>query len=160
MVVKVKSGKGFYLGDVCYVLNDEVYHGVWGKAHYEDGAWEDPKTGLQFAVAGTAYGDGEYVDGENHVYGVDAGVIGLVPLEMVGKTDGLELGRVFISGGEATFEAENGVFFVEMPNGEHVIINTNEEETEDEDWYGEIEEGFAEDEVGFDPYLGCYTDDV
>lgn len=150
MEAMVKSGKGFYVGDICYVLSDEIYHGVWGKAHYEDGVHE--AKGYKFAVAGTAFGDGEYVDGQGNVYGVDAGVIGLVPLELIGKLDGLDLGRVFFQSGEATFEAEDGVFYITMPDGEIVIINTDEESDDEYD--------FADDEVGYDPYLGCYTDDV
>lgn len=156
MVAKVKSGKGFYVGDICYVLSDEIYHGVWGAAHYEDGVYE--AKGYEFAVAGTAYGDGTYADGQGNVYGVDAGVIGIVPLELIGKLDGLESGRVFFQSGEADFEEEDGVFYVAMPDGEIVIIDTKDE---DENWWDdEHAEGFADDEVGYDPYLGCYTDDV
>ena len=162
MEAVVKSGKGFYVGDVCYVLGDQIYHGEWGRMHgYKDGVWEDPKTGFSFAVAGTAYGDGSYFDGEGHEYGVDAGVIGVVPLELVEK-DLSDCGRVFLGGGEAEFEAEDGVFTVVLPDGKIVVIDTREEEEdEDEDWWDdEYAEGFADDEVGFDPYLGCYTDDV
>ena len=153
MKFTVHSEKGFYLGDICYVLGDETYYGVWGGNHYEDGCFEVGEGGFQFVVAGTAYGDGTYFDGQGHEYGVDAGVIGLVPLELVGKEDGLSDGRVCLCGGEAEFEVEDGVFFVSLPNGENVIINTAAEEDE-EDW----EDDYSE--AGYDPYLGCYTDDV
>lgn len=156
MEAVVKSGKGFYIGDVCYVLGDRIYHGEWGRMHgYADGVWEDPKSGFSFVVAGTAYGDGSYYDGEGHEYGVDAGVIGVVPLELVEKERGLELGRV-IYGGEAEFEVDDGVFFVRVDGGDSVIIDTKEEECEeDEECWDD-----ADDEMGYDPYLGCYTDDV
>jgi len=164
MVANIMSNKGFYLGDICYVLGEDVYDGVWGKEGYEDGYYEDPKSGFGFAVAGTAYGDGSYFDGEGHEYCVDAGVIGLVPLELVEKEDGLELGRVFIGGGYADFEADNGLFCATIPFGQIVVINTREEEEEDDDWCDEEEEeeewDDADDEMGYDPYLGCYTDDV
>ena len=151
----VKSGKGFYVGDVCYVLGDRIYHEEWGRMHgYKDGVWEDPKSGFSFAVAGTAYGDGSYFDGEGHEYGVDAGVIGLVPLELVEK-DLRDCGCVFLGGGEAEFEAEDGVFTVVLPDGKIVVIDTREEEEEDEECWDD-----ADDEMGYDPYLGCYTDDV
>ena len=81
--VTIKSSKGFYIGDICYVLNKDFYHGVWGAADYKDGKYADPETGVEFAVAGTAYGDGEYQDNHGNRYPVDAGVIGLVPLELV-----------------------------------------------------------------------------
>ena len=152
----VTSKKGFYVGDVCYVLGDAVYDGVWGKENYRDGVIEVPGTGFCFAVAGTAYGDGSYVDGEGHEYGVDAGVIGLVPLELVEKKDGLKLGRVFEVDGTAEFEASEGVFTVTIPYGQIIVIDTKEEEEEEECWW----EDDADDEMGYDPYLGCYTDDV
>ncbi len=167
---KVKSNKGFYLGDVCYVLSEDVYDQVWGEENnYEDGIIEVPGTDCCFGVASTAYGDGGYYDGESHEYGVDAGVIGLVPLELVEKEDGLEFGRVFGEIGTAEFEADEGKFFVTLPSGKIVIIDTKgedevyedkEEEPNDDGWYFDIVEGFSDDEVGFDPYLGCYTDDV
>ena len=34
---KIKSEKGFYVGDICYALSDDTYDGVWGGAGYEDG---------------------------------------------------------------------------------------------------------------------------
>ena len=73
MVATVKSGKGFYIGDVCYVLGNRVYFEEWGHARrFAKGVCKDSKTGFSFAVAETAYGDGGYVDGEGNVYGVDA----------------------------------------------------------------------------------------
>jgi hypothetical protein len=37
--------------------------------------------GLRFAYHGTAYGDGCYTDQHFNEYGVDAGIIGCIPLE-------------------------------------------------------------------------------
>lgn len=31
----IKSDKGFYVGDICYALAEDVYHGVWGGAGYK-----------------------------------------------------------------------------------------------------------------------------
>ena len=119
---KIKSEKGFYVGDICYVLADDTYHGVWGGAGYEDGIYEVPGTDFSFAVAGTAYGDGTYFDDGGHAYDVDAGCIGLVPLELVDKeTCG---GQVFDIPGEAYFEACDGVFEIELPDGDTVLIDT------------------------------------
>lgn len=30
---KIRSDVGFYIGDICYVLDDRIYHGVWGDQH-------------------------------------------------------------------------------------------------------------------------------
>lgn len=81
----IKSDKGFYVGDICYALAEDVYHGVWGGAGYEDGKHTDPATGRDFIVAGTADGDGEYNDQTGRLYPVDAGNIGIVPLELLDK---------------------------------------------------------------------------
>ena len=81
--VKIRSDIGFYIGDICYVLDDRLYHGVWGDQHgFVDGTFKDPDTGLEVAVAGTAYGDGRYLGSDGAEFPVDAGVIGLVPLEL------------------------------------------------------------------------------
>ena len=128
----IESKKGFYIGDICYVLNDKVYHGVWGKAEYKDGIYKEPSTGFEFAVAGTAYGDGEYEDNEFRRYYVDAGCIGLVPLELVEKDTGG--GHLYEGAGTATFEAESGSFKITLPCGKIITIETDEE-IDEEDCY-------------------------
>lgn len=128
----IKSNKGFYVGDVCYALADAIYHGVWGKWGYCDGKYSTPD-GFAFVVAGTAYGDGEYVDQAGRLYGVDAGVIGLVPLELV-KPEYDFGGQIFEGAGVATFEACNGFFSVTLPNGAVIEINTDYIEEYDEEY--------------------------
>ena len=129
----IKSNKGFYVGDVCYALNDDIYYGIWGKWGYCDGKYSTPD-GFAFVVAGTAYGDGEYVDKAGRLYGVDAGVIGLVPLELV-KPEYDFGGQIFICAGEAVFEACNGFFSVTLPNGEFIEINTADCDEEHDEEY-------------------------
>jgi len=77
----MKPGK-YYIGDICYFMDDKLYDEVWGTQFgYSGGHYERPD-GTGFIVMGTAYGDGHY-NGSNGVgYGVDAGVIGLVSLEL------------------------------------------------------------------------------
>lgn len=122
----IKSNKGFYVGDICYALNDDIYSGIWGKWGYCDGKYSTPD-GFAFAVAGTAYGDGEYIDQKGRLYGVDAGVIGIVPLELLDKHYNFG-GHIFEGAGEAIFEAEKGFFSITLPNGEAIAINTNDED--------------------------------
>lgn len=133
----ITSEKGFYIGDICYVLADKLYHGVWGKNGYTDGECADPETGLKFAVASTAYGDGEYEGSDGNYYGVDAGVIGIVPLELVEKKGGLKLGSVHECAGSAEMSAEGGCFVFTLPNGEEIVILTGDiDETDDDlEWW-------------------------
>lgn len=139
----VTSEKGFYIGDLCYALNDDTYDEVWGGANYEDGIYTEPKTGLAFAVAGTAYGDGTYEDDHLRSYDVDAGNISLVPGELAEDTDG---GHYFEGAGTATFEAEGGVFTITLPDGQSVYTNTADDLEEEDDYYEEYEEEEYEEE--------------
>ena len=125
----VSSKKGFVITDICYVLSRDVYFDFWiEKKDGADGIFE--VNGFSFAVGSTAYGDGLYIDNYGNKYPVDAGIIGLVPLELVGKKDGLRLGAVFSTPGEAKFKSENGIFDITLPNGEEIHINTENDDPE------------------------------
>ena len=101
--LKVDSNKpmpGVYVGDPCYILNDEFYQKFWGKENnFEDGAFSKDGRPVMI-VCSTAYGDGCY-DGQIHDYEnhsntqhdfpVDAGVLAVVNLEFA---DPDELERV------------------------------------------------------------------
>lgn len=134
---KIKSNKGFYIGDLCYVLDDKKYDGIWGGAGFEDGVYKDPETGFSFAVAGTKYGDGTYHDDSGRSYGVDAGNLSLVPLELATRytIEELErLGTIIYTSGEAEFTADEGVFDIKLPSGETIHINTDDEEDDEDGW--------------------------
>ena len=123
----IKSCKGFYIGDICYVLGDDDYHSFWGNQKgFADGKFEVPGKGYAFAVGFTAYGDGVYSDEEGRLYPVDAGVIGIVPLELVEKENGLENGTVIMMPGIAALDCEDGVFDFCLPDGSTVNIDTRE----------------------------------
>lgn len=77
----------YVISDPCYVLKDKDY-----KRFLKDtdsckvgGVFVDSKTGLKFAVFSTAYGDGCYLDNIGREYGVDAGMIGCIPVAMCSK---------------------------------------------------------------------------
>lgn len=136
----IRSEKGFYIGDLCYALNDAIYDEVWGGAGYQDGIYEDPASGFKFAVAGTAYGDGTYEDAYYlRTFDVDAGNLSVVPGELVEDTQG---GHYFPGAGEAYFTAEDGVFEISLPGGELITIDTANEagEEDEEDYYEETED--------------------
>lgn len=128
MKESIKSNKGFYVGDICYVLDDKIYYDVWGANGFKNGKFSDPETGYEVAVASTAYGDGCYIGSNGIAHGVDAGVIGIVPLELVPKKDSLRFGSVYLGAGIAIMEAEDGRFTFTFPNGEVIKINTAEED--------------------------------
>jgi len=71
----------YYIGDPCYSFND---HATWlkvlGASEYFDLPYE--QDGLTAIAFNTAYGDGTYLDQDGREYPVDAGMIGLVPVDM------------------------------------------------------------------------------
>lgn len=148
---EIKSEKGFYIGDICYVLLDRLYHDVWGEKHgYEAGTFMDPETGRHVAVAGTAYGDGTYAGSDGTEFPVDAGVIGLVPLELVKNSYGQEDGKVVEVPGTAIFSASDGKFEITTPDGNVLTIDTTWEpgyyDEDDEDFYEDDDDDWGDEE--------------
>lgn len=133
---QTSTQKGFYIGDICYALDDDTYDTVWGGANYVDGKYD--VNGYSFIVGSTAYGDGEYTDQHGNVYGVDAGNIGIVPLELCtgDSEDNLKhLGNVLYTTGVATFECENGIFDIATPNETIHIDTAGNTYDDDDEWY-------------------------
>jgi hypothetical protein len=96
------AGK-YWIGDPCYVLSHDDSKFNWGE--FCSFCFKDDKTGrknegivthqgITFAYFGTAYGDGCYNDQFCNEYGVDAGMIGCIPVDSVIDKDGLGLGTV------------------------------------------------------------------
>ena len=99
--INIKSGK-MYIGDLCYALSDDIYDGVWGnQGHYEDGKYETQNG--EFAMVGTAYGDGCYLGSDGMEYPVDAGIIGICDASLVNK-DVHGYGTIVDATGEANME--------------------------------------------------------
>lgn len=147
MDCKIKTSKGMYIGDPCYVLKDEDYDQWCDQLEYEDGVINIGD--LQWCAAGTANGDGEYCDNDSDaLYGVDSGSIGLVPLELVEDMERAKtLGRVIEVPGEYYFDRdEQGTFLIRTPDNKWVNIATGYDELEDEDWDEEGEEADYERE--------------
>lgn len=84
----MKAGK-YWVGDLCYVLADrweevceltikdnQCLYGVFTL-----------KDGTEFAIHGTAWGDGEYPDHEGNTYPVDSGSIGCVLVSSIENAD-------------------------------------------------------------------------
>jgi len=123
--MKFVAGK-YYIGDPCYAVKDEN----WGKLIDDTGCFgiEDSEcfengcftyNGSQCFTKGTAYGDGCYTDNYGREYGVDAGLIGIMPIEVC-DGDYIEGGNVIMFEEDFYVSASNGVF-----NFGNIEIDTN-----------------------------------
>ena len=133
---KINVKNGFYIGDLCYALNEKVYDEVWGGNNYEDGQYTDPETKAEFAMVGTAYGDGEYESSEEGLaFPVDAGIIGVADLAICdGDTS---LGKVVPDySGIVFIEYNDGTITVSWKPDKYydlIEIYTSDEEDDNED---------------------------
>lgn len=91
--MKLAAGD-YVIADPCYVLDRDVYDRLLKDTDYfmmnsvdRGGVMVDTVSGKYFAVFGTKYGDGIYDDNKGFSYGVDAGCIACIPVEMC-KLDG------------------------------------------------------------------------
>lgn len=142
MSVTFKAGK-YYVGDPCYVVRD---HKVWVQLLDDTNYFQNENQtykGRTIFAEGTAHGDGCFYDYEGREYGVDAGLIGIIPFEII---EGVGCGGQIIEF-EKDFKvsADNGIFTF----GD-VVINTreddSEEDNEDEDENDEEDSDDWEDE--------------
>ena len=128
ITLEAKFGPGkYYIGDICYMMDDDIYHDTWGrKFNYEAGVF--PVKDTKFAVANTAYGDGGYQGSDGREYSVDAGVIGVVPEILWSKEKGRngDGGRIVEVKKELIFKTdEAGLFEITIDN-EELVIDTND----------------------------------
>ena len=132
---KINVKNGFYIGDLCYALNKKIYDEVWGGKNYEDGRYTDPETKAEFAMVGTAFGDGEYDSSDGVAFPVDAGIIGVADLAICdGNTS---FGKVVPNySGTVLIRYENGTITVSWKPDKYysfIEIYTCDEEDYDED---------------------------
>ena len=93
----VTTEQGLYIGDPCYVINEEDWsdfldeYRIARKAGFTHFKFK----GFTVGVTRTAHGDGSYTGTDGFSYSVDAGLLGVVPLELVEDKEKAErLGRV------------------------------------------------------------------
>lgn len=127
------AGK-YYIGDPCYVvanddwiplLNNTGCLGCDDSPNYDEGLFT--YKGKQCFASGTAYGDGCYSDNRGHAYGVDSGMIGILPEEVCtfGQTVSNEFDNVFEFKHEFEVWEQNGMFFFGK-----IVIDTGDEQNE------------------------------
>lgn len=80
--ITMPAGK-YFVGDPCYAVKDEMWLDWLNAADYSQNRHLVANTPDGYQVVGfnTAHGDGSYFDQYGFRYGVDAGLIGLVPYE-------------------------------------------------------------------------------
>lgn len=93
----VTTEQGLYIGDPCYVINREDWSDfldeyiIARKVGFKHFKFK----GFTVGVTRTAHGDGSYTGTDGFSYSVDAGLLGVVPLELVEDKEKAErLGRV------------------------------------------------------------------
>jgi len=122
----------YYVGDLCYALEDDIYHGVFGDKGYVNGLYRNEED--FFLVSGTAFGDGEYVDTEGRSYSVDAGILGICPIALAKKgTDG---GHVVEFDGATECYFRAGMFSF-TPVGEAIALFVIDTRGDDESEFSE-----------------------
>ena len=137
--VHFEPGK-YFLGDVCYALPEDIYDEVWGdKYNYQNGyfAWDDEDGNQgEFAVASTAYGDGEYYGGID-VFLVDAGVLGVTDITDRQRYTDSELSRIgkvvrVSKGLDFSYDKDTHSFTYNV-DGKEFTVETEFEDDEDFD---------------------------
>jgi hypothetical protein len=131
----------YYIGDPCYAIPDEEwmdYLNTYPKSDIPGQGWVD---GVAIMYKGhkcfhdsTAYGDGGYRGSDGIEYGVDAGIIGILPIEVCDpeaikdiKANGLANVRTFDKPFHVWCE-ENGTFHF----GDITIVTDGGDEDDDE----------------------------
>jgi hypothetical protein len=150
------AGK-YYIGDPCYVFSGES----WSKLCDETDCFENGEDhphlfshrGHKFFGASTAHGDGTFYDSDGYRYGVDAGMLGIVPIalvelegESIEDIEKYKLGRIH----EFKEDFEVGVNELHTFLFGDIIIDTDDE-AED---YGE--DDYYPDDSDYDDYDDCF----
>lgn len=137
----------YYVGDCCYVLDDDIYHDVWGKHYnYQNGTFEC--NGKRVAVGSTGLGDGTFRGSDGIDYCIDSGTLAMVPFSLCTKCsedEAKELGAVYTFDSEIQFHSHRGIFEV-ASNGFYVRIDTTTFAPDDEEEDEDVQDEDAEDE--------------
>lgn len=160
--VKGDDQDGFWFGDPCYVVPEELWipfcdaWQAYDKRHEQDEDFKhhyvaethDEETGVGFYSWSTAYGDGSYdLIVNNHVVarlGVDAGTLSAIPMKLINHWKqqgriGQYLGHGHVVAAkhlDGEIECAGGDFSwdqVRLPTGYEV--DQDQEECEEEGWF-------------------------
>ena len=130
----------YWVCDPCYAIPKDRWE-EWLKIAGLHDAEEMPQIlsgaldGKMCIGIGTAYGDGVYYDQYGGEYGVDSGLIGLVPKEIADQNLDDEIFHVFWEDIECYFNGDTG----EIVLG-HIVIQTGDNPDDEEDEEDDEEE--------------------
>ncbi len=116
----------YYIGDLCYVLGDNIYDNIFGGTGYEMGIYTENSTGRTFVVNSTAWGDGEYPASDGKKFAVDAGIIGICPASLMAKDDGG--GHMYTFDAPVRCKFSGGRFFFSWGYNSLVIDTTGDDD--------------------------------
>jgi hypothetical protein len=111
----------YYIGDLCYALDQSVYDKIFGGHGYESGYYEH-KDG-RFFVNNTAWGDGEFIGSDGKSFPVDAGIIGICSSSLYVKAK-VYGGHIYTFTQPVVCDFRNGKFRFES-GSQYLKINTN-----------------------------------
>ena len=146
--MEFEAGK-YWIGDPCYAVKDENWEPLLKKSNFFAGDgigyWHGEYNGQIMFAAGTAYGDGSYQDNEGKEYGVDAGLLSIIPLEAC-DGDSMDGGHVVEFKDRVCVEVDEGVF-----SFGHIKIDTTEGAEDEDDYCSECGQDYD--------YCTCMDDD-
>jgi hypothetical protein len=126
--VLVPAGK-YAIGDPCYAVANDDWDGLLKSCNYFQnpiGYVEDGVQAFPVLAFSTKWGDGSYRGTDGKVYDVDAGLIGLVPVEIITDFADCE----FITFDKDTLCVNDGTGKLRFG---HITIDTDPSDEEEED---------------------------
>jgi hypothetical protein len=134
---KYEFKKGtYFIGDSCYAISGDIWDKfcdkLWKEQDKDNNVFEF--MGHKVFAGNTKYGDGCFNDEDfKHYFSVDAGLIGLTPIELVTKYNMKEINELGLI---KTFEKD---FIVQYEDG-YFVFDDITIDTGDEDYKEEEEE--------------------
>ena len=129
----------YYIWDPCYAINNNYWQQFVDKTFEKDSqGWSAffEFYGYNVLLSGTAYGDWCYQDNHWNSYAVDAGLIGILPIELVAELDTRMVDdnsqQWLITEFKEEFDCEVSSNWI-YQFWDYVIDTTGEDDYEDED---------------------------
>jgi hypothetical protein len=116
----------YYIGDLCYVLSDDIYDNIFGGTGYKSGIYEEKGTGRTFLVTRT-WGDGNYRGSDGNDFIIDSSSIGICSASLMAKNDGGGHTYTFSTPVKCNFRGGRCSFFWDRYNFLDVEIHEGDE---------------------------------